>query len=248
MPQITKSMLLAMLVSAAVLVSVTGCGTPNSTSTFDSEAGHAAGWLPAKHRDAYEQDRTSCAECHGEAYEGGISKISCFSCHLGGPGSVHPQEWSGMTATIHASYVTVSGNSSCSNVYCHGADLRGVADSGPSCSSCHLGGADSVHPSDWGAVAYYKHSVYTKSSGTSGCATAFCHGTDLGGAAGSGPSCTKCHLGGVSSVHPAAWSADIVLHRDYVASKGSSACANAVCHGPSLTGVTLSGPSCYSCH
>ncbi|MDH4161300.1 MAG: hypothetical protein OEW15_01255 [Nitrospirota bacterium] len=89
---------------------------------------------------------------------------------------------------------------------------------------------------------------YGKSSATAGCATASCHGADLGGVAGSGPSCTKCHMGGIYSVHPTDWAADIALHKTCVASKGSSECANAVCHGTTLTSVSLSGPSCYACH
>jgi len=248
MPQITKSMLLTMFLGV-VMFAVAGCGTPNDKAVLDSDSGqHSAGWLPAKHAEAGKADMATCAECHEGVTDGGISGVSCTGCHLGGADSVHPKEWSGVTVTTHSTFVSANGNTSCSNVYCHGADLSGVVESGPSCSSCHLGGPMSAHPADWGAYGYYKHSVYTNSTGTAGCATATCHGADLTGVAGLGPSCTKCHMGGIYSVHPAEWSADITLHKDYVASKGSSQCANAVCHGTKLTGVQFSGPSCYVCH
>lgn len=124
----------------------------------------------------------------------------------------------------------------------------GVADSGVSCTSCHLGGVDSVHPTSWGELTYYYHAVYARANGTSSCANVNCHGATLEGVSGSGPSCTSCHMGGVNSVHPAAWNADITLHKPYVGTFGTSACATAVCHGSDLKGVYLSGPHCNVCH
>jgi hypothetical protein len=55
-------------------------------------------------------------------------------------------------------------------------------------------------------------------------------------------------MGGVLSVHPAGWDTNILLHRDYVASNGSTSCRVSVCHGADLQGVFLSGPSCGTCH
>ena len=189
------------------------------------------------------------AACHGATLEGVTnSGASCSSCHLGGASSVHPQAWGGSVAAAHGAYVTANGNTSCANISCHGASLAGVADSGPSCTSCHVE-VGSFHPSSWGQSADTLHGSYVDTNGTTACATAACHGTGLNGVANSGPSCASCHLGGASSVHPADWGANIdTLHGSFADVNGTTSCANAACHGAGLTGVTSSGPSCTSCH
>ncbi len=248
MSQMNKSTILALLLLMSLLLAA-GCSDPNTQSQFGTDGqAHAADWLPAGHMKAAKADESSCAECHGSDFSGGIAKVSCTGCHMGGVDSVHPQAWSGVTGTAHGSYVTANGNAACGNMNCHGATLNGVLESGPSCTLCHLGGAGSVHPQDWGDLAYYKHSLYVSANGAEGCSNANCHGANLDGVGGSGPSCTSCHLGGVNSIHPTAWDADITLHKNYVASVGSSSCASAVCHGTQLQGVFLSGPSCATCH
>ncbi|HUI67192.1 MAG TPA: hypothetical protein VL087_03170 [Nitrospirota bacterium] len=248
MPQVNKAITLFLLILMSQLLTV-GCSNPNSQSQFSADGqGHAADWLPAGHMTAAKADESSCAECHGSDFAGGISGVSCTQCHLGGVDSVHPEAWSGVTGTAHAAYVAANGNTACANINCHGTALSGVAGSGPSCTLCHLGGIGSMHPQDWGDLAYYKHSLYVNANGTDSCSNANCHGSTLAGVAGSGPSCTSCHLGGVNSIHPTAWAADITLHKNYVAAMGSSSCANTVCHGVALQGVFLSGPSCAQCH
>jgi hypothetical protein len=130
---------------------------------------------------------------------------------------------------------------------CHGTDLTG-ATTHVSCTQCHIGNPQSFHPTQWGNFAYALHPTYVSQNGTSSCANVTCHGLNLEGVPGSGPSCTQCHMGGVFSKHPVAWNADIELHRDYIASNGSASCRVSVCHGPDLKGVFLSGPSCGTCH
>ncbi len=130
---------------------------------------------------------------------------------------------------------------------CHGTDLAGGT-SNISCTQCHLGNPESVHPTQWGNFAYALHPVYVKLNGTSACANVTCHGANLDGVRGSGPSCTQCHMGGLNSKHPVAWNTNIELHKDYIASNGSSSCRVSVCHGADLKGVFLSGPSCGTCH
>ncbi|MGD0625258.1 MAG: hypothetical protein ABSB32_11125 [Thermodesulfobacteriota bacterium] len=130
---------------------------------------------------------------------------------------------------------------------CHGADLTG-ATTHVSCTQCHLGNPESIHPTLWGNFAYALHAGYVKLNGTSACANVTCHGANLDGVQGSGPSCTQCHMGGLFSKHPVEWNTNIELHKDYVASNGSSSCRISVCHGADLKGVFLSGPSCGTCH
>ena len=75
---------------------------------------------------------------------------------------------------------------------CHGPDLSGGISS-VSCSQCHLGGVDSVHPVEWGTNTVTFHQDYAAVNGTSSCANAYCHGTQLQGVAQSGPACSTCH-------------------------------------------------------
>jgi hypothetical protein len=195
---------------------------------------------------------TSCTTCHGSDLTGGIAGVSCTECHIGTATTVHPVSFNNFTwaPAGHAAYVGTNGNSACSNIYCHAADLSGVADSGPSCTSCHIGGVGAVHPDPFNTFAWVPagHSAYVQINGNTSCSNILCHAADLSGVADSGPSCTSCHIGGVSSVHPVEWTGNILLHESYVESNGTSSCRNAVCHGANLTGVSNSGPSCFTCH
>jgi len=76
-----------------------------------------------------------------------------------------------------------------------------------------------------------------------------CHGVDLSGGI-SGVSCTACHLGGPTSIHPPTWDPMYLTHGPSVSTgvTGTALCANQYCHGTTLAGVTNSGPSCTSCH
>jgi hypothetical protein len=136
---------------------------------------------------------------------------------------------------------------------CHGSDFSGGI-AKVACTQCHLGNQEEIHPLQWGQFAYALHGSFVKanrtatSDGTAACANALCHGPNLDGAGGTGPSCTSCHMGGTGSKHPVAWSSDITLHAGFVANNGTSACRNVVCHGPNLQGVFLSGPACNTCH
>lgn len=76
-----------------------------------------------------------------------------------------------------------------------------------------------------------------------------CHGESLDGGIAN-VSCTKCHIGSSGAIHPQQWGHyAYARHKSYVGMKGAASCANAVCHGPSLTGVAGSGGSCATeCH
>jgi hypothetical protein len=188
-----KSVQLFFAFFLVLAASISGCSDPNSQSRINPETGkHSANWLPAAHMEAASSDIGSCSSCHGTDFKGGISGVSCTSCHLGSPTSVHPLDWNPVYSN-HASYVTANGTNACSNQYCHGSLLTGVANSGPSCTSCHLGGVTSIHPSAWMGDACSDHGNYAYTNGTAGCANIYCHGANLGGVLDSGPSCTQCH-------------------------------------------------------
>jgi hypothetical protein len=139
---------------------------------------------------------------------------------------------------------------------CHGADFGGGI-SKVACTQCHLGNQLSVHPNQWGPYAYGLHGSYVKVNDPSAakCANANCHGANLDGIGGTGPSCALCHIDGNKfSAHPPGWNtrADLLSpvpkHAAYFASNGVSTCRNIVCHGQNLQGVFLSGLSCNVCH
>jgi uncharacterized protein YjbI with pentapeptide repeats len=251
MSQINKRRISCLFLLTGLFLFVACGSSSNSPSAVDpAKEGHAAGWLPAGHASAAQADLSSCTRCHGLDFSGGISRVACTECHLGNALNIHPLAWDDLVGTEHGGYVVSNGNSACANVNCHGAALTGVTGSGPSCTSCHLGGAGSVHPLDWGALTYVKHSLYVAANGTTACANINCHGANLTGVNGSGPSCSSCHIGGPLSVHPAGpvdW-ADPTQHGVYACTNGTASCSNVVCHGTALEGVSLSGPSCFSCH
>lgn len=202
MPQIRTSLSLTVLSSLLVLA-LSGCGDVNSQATLDTATGkHPAGWLPAGHKSAARADLNGCTECHGEDLAGGIAKVSCLSCHLGGATSVHPTLWGSLAYALHPGYVAANGTTSCATVLCHGTALTGVSGSGPSCTSCH--GNGQIH--QWGGVsattvadvaghrAFFASTPGTVSYAT--CRNAACHGTTLAGAFASGPACSTCHGSG----------------------------------------------------
>jgi len=141
MSPVTKS-LMAVIMLLAGLALLAGCGSEKNedTPTFEGDQ-HSTDWLPAGHMVVARHNQAVCAECHGSDYGGGISGVSCTSCHLGGVNSVHPISWGTGTQIDlnHAPYVMSNGATACANIYCHGANLNGVT--GPACSSCHLGGS-----------------------------------------------------------------------------------------------------------
>jgi len=194
MSQITKFTMAGLILLGGLLF-MAGCSSsdPNSNSPYYAASGHPDNWLPAGHMNSAVADKSACAECHGTDYTGGISGVSCDQCHLGGVNSVHPLDWGTSINSAHATYVNTNGNMACATAYCHGTNLEGVDNSGPSCTSCHLGGTSSIHPDSFGTGSQIilNHGSYVQTNGSSGCATAACHGTNLQG--GVGPACTSCH-------------------------------------------------------
>ncbi|MDD2365781.1 MAG: hypothetical protein PHN84_06405 [Desulfuromonadaceae bacterium] len=73
-------------------LSLAACGDKNENVVFSPEGGHSAGWVTS-HKAITEAELETCAECHGEEYEGGISRVSCmsessvsgFTCHFTSP-------------------------------------------------------------------------------------------------------------------------------------------------------------------
>jgi uncharacterized CHY-type Zn-finger protein len=102
-------------------------------------SGHpTAGWLDANSQ-SFHGIRVSqtgikyCSACHGSDYLGGISGISCFTCHNGPSG--HPVGWFDEDSpNFHGRIVKTQGTKGCT--LCHGEDLSGGI-SGVGCAKCH---------------------------------------------------------------------------------------------------------------
>ncbi|MGB9080579.1 MAG: hypothetical protein WCD00_04720 [Desulfuromonadaceae bacterium] len=82
------------IVSALLALALGGCGDKNNKAVFspEGEGGHPSDWVRTHKASAWTKVE-SCAECHGENYDGGISKVSCmsqtavsgFTCHVTSP-------------------------------------------------------------------------------------------------------------------------------------------------------------------
>jgi predicted CxxxxCH...CXXCH cytochrome family protein len=256
-----KKITIAVLLLAVGLLLLGGCGSSekNENVVFDEDQ-HPANWLPSGHMAAAKVDESVCSECHGDDYSGGISRVSCTLCHLGGVNSVHPVSWGTGSQIIlnHGDYAQANGTTACSNAYCHGSDLAGVTDSGPACASCHTGGVGSL---------------------SSGCAS--CHGAPPNGSTAPNragahntttghfatqvtlpDSCNTCHSGaGSGTAEHFNGTVDVQLLSSVYSAKSGSAvfnadnntCSNVSCHGGQTTPDWLTGKidvatQCTSCH
>lgn len=83
-----------------------------------------------------QNDTTRCANanCHGSTLTG-VTGPSCYSCHMGGPLSVHPTDWN--SAKSHGNYINTVGAESCKNAACHGPTGQGILNVVPACMACH---------------------------------------------------------------------------------------------------------------
>jgi len=130
---------------------------------------------------------TGCAKCHGTAYDGGTSGVSCYSCHASYP---HKTGWLDPSVSgSHGKYLKSKSWHTSECVSCHGASFTGGT-SGKGCFTCH---------------ATYPHTVFAAASGHSGylytqgypltqCKT--CHGTSYTGGSVVNISCLSsgCHV------------------------------------------------------
>ncbi|MBI4651758.1 CxxxxCH/CxxCH domain-containing protein [Candidatus Desantisbacteria bacterium] len=200
--------------------------------------GHFAGWESGNnHGVTAEKDFSVCKNCHGADFKGGISTISCYSCHTG-PGVTHPDTgWIIPNHKINALTDIIL----CKK--CHGDDYLGGS-SQIACNICHMENETKVHILNWYPDVQLNHRSYAKNNGTLICTNVNCHGIELTGVNGSGPSCSTCHTWPFVSVHPSDW--NLGTNHGVTAEKDFSVCKN--CHGSNLSGITGSGISCSTCH
>ncbi|GAB4294904.1 MAG: hypothetical protein Fur0034_03070 [Desulfuromonadia bacterium] len=108
--------------------------------------------------------------------------------------------------------------------------------------SNEINSASGKHPDGW----EMNHATAARAD-LEGCRS--CHGDTFAGGI-STVSCSRCHLGSGTNIHPDSWGDyGYARHKGYVSANGTASCANVYCHGATLDGVNGSGPSCATaCH
>jgi hypothetical protein len=167
-----------------------GCaGKAGAAAPFSPVTGqHPADWIQV-HYVGFSQTPDQCRSCHGSTSDptqaGGISGVSCFSCHTAGV--PHPAGWAnhlqhGRNGAQLAPVVTVdpqvpvmAGFSHCQK--CHGSDYLGGI-TAVSCKSCHTTAPHAPKPWLDPTGVNSSHPL-----------------TDQANA----PACAQCHLGGANS-------------------------------------------------
>lgn len=162
-----------------------GCAGRASKATPVSadQGAHPAGWMQ-NHWAEFAKHPDQCRTCHGStsdpAQAGGISKVSCFKCHVNGV--EHPSGWAapsqhgrtGAMAAPSSDPFTMAGFARCAK--CHGAEYAGGPAS--SCTACHTRAPHPNAPWNGGTPSGTNHDATNP---------------------GNAPECFKCHAAGANS-------------------------------------------------
>lgn len=194
-----------MIVSGLLIAGGCGSSTPNEKATFDADSQkHAAGWLPAGHAVAAQQDSSACAECHGSDFAGGVSGEACSSCHVNG----FPLTATGCTS-CHGNPPT--GTTVPNRNGAHGTHYA-LPNMPSECDTCHSGaGSGTVNHND-GVTEVTMLSAYNAKSGAAAlnadgtCSNVSCHGGQttpvwLTGKIDVNTQCLTCHTFGTSQYY-----------------------------------------------
>lgn len=154
---------------------------------------HAAEWLSPASPDFHgtylannQFDIDACAKCHGADFEGGISGVSCHTCHAIFP---HPADWLNTSSDqFHGAYLANKQFDTSECAQCHGADFAG-GDVGVSCFTCH---APFPHTPGWIGTGEGSHSQFLRTTGFNLSACQSCHGQNYD-VVKTALSCRTCH-------------------------------------------------------
>ena len=255
MPQI-KSIGIASIIAVCIVVLAAGCS--KSDNTFNPDTGkHIANWsspdvhgAAAKMPDGTSGGLSTCQECHGSDFSGGISSIACSSCH--GGNAPHPVSWT--TGTRKHSGSDQSNAGICAVCHTNGANSPiappsppAPAGTPPGCFNNTLCHGQAGHAAGWDNPA--QHGATAKLApgtsvmqGFSGCQS--CHGTSFVGQ-GAARSCLQdalCHGATVTSPHPPTpWRASAGSVRTHTDTNtgNASVCGNCHTMGALLTSVPV---------
>ncbi len=223
---------IVMIIIGGSLLTVFGCSSPNDQANFDPDTGkHPANWYPGGHMlAALNTGVTSCTDCHGTDYTGGISGVSCRRCHIN----------------------KVPGSFSCSE--CHGFPPNGAAfpntagkhaaHSFPNvfCMACHDNTVGTGLHNNGIANVIFNTGYYAKAGGAptfngSTCVNVSCHGgqTTPDWFTGSiNPAdtaqCALCHQSGTTQ-----YNSYFSGHHDFHLTSVGAVCTD--CHDPARLAV-----------
>src|SRR5574340_450785 len=207
-----------------MLILIAGCSDRNTASMINPDTGKhvTADWSnPDIHGAAAKSSVSSgagfasCQVCHKEDFSGGMSTISCFTCHgVSAPHSPAPWRTSGGSARSHTR-TDESNAPVCAGCHTNGANSAvqpatpAPAGTAPGCFNGTLCHAQAGHGTGWanpdvhGAAAKSAPSV-TDMKGFSTCQS--CHGVNFAGS--SAMTCLNtagCHGASVASPHAYPW-------------------------------------------
>jgi predicted CxxxxCH...CXXCH cytochrome family protein len=259
-----KKKIVGIMSVLAILMAFSGCSTGNKEATINPETGRHAtsNWgSPDVHGAAAMKQAngfTSCQECHGTDFQGGIASSSCFSCH--GVNAPHARApWRGGART-HTN--TDQGNAAlCAQCHTNGANSSMIplpaapAGTSPGCFNNTLCHATPGHAAGWSTPAQHGIAAKAQPSAAGGFALCqSCHGSDFTGGK-TQTSCFTCH--GVSAPHsPAPWLGGTYTH---TTTEPGNASVCALCHTnganssrqPSPPAPAGTAPGCFNntlCH
>lgn len=244
-------------------------GTPGcfNNTLCHGQVGHPTNWgQPANHGSAVKAKQSatagfsSCKNCHGNEFAGGISQRSCFTCH--GVNAPHaPKPWRGGYYT-HTTTDT-SNADVCADCHTAGDNLTpglkqmNYVTGTPGCFNNTLCHGSAGHPTGWDNPGQHGGAAKATPGTTGGfdyCRN--CHGVSFGG--GAGQTCLgTCHGAGNMAPHPPKpWSSTPLTHT--TTDPGNASMCN-LCHNygansalkPSTPAPAGTTPGCFNstlCH
>ena len=137
---------------------------------------------------AHNFDLTSCKQCHGADFSGGITKVACSSCHT----YPHPSGYADTSnPSFHGLFLKANNFTLTGCGKCHGADFTGNGTALLDCKACH-----SIYPHVPGfavpsSSAFHGLFLRANNFNMDNCQT--CHGSDFAGKGAPQASCNNCH-------------------------------------------------------
>jgi predicted CxxxxCH...CXXCH cytochrome family protein len=256
-------------------------GGKHIDGNVDVAAGHPAGWgSPGQHGTAANAGLGQCQQCHGADLAGGSSGVSCDSCHGGGTawrtnctfchGDANRSASATLVKAAPPRSVAQETATTSRGVGAHQSHLEGgTLSRAIACGECHavpssvlaanhVNGAREITFGGTLASTGGAAPVWDGATGT--CASTYCHGATLPGAAGRpAPSwtgtfttgattlgCTSCHGNPPAGSHPAS-SACSQCHTGYGDKPASGPQAiNLASHVNGM--IDVANLTCTSCH
>ncbi|MDD2541461.1 MAG: CxxxxCH/CxxCH domain-containing protein [Desulfuromonadaceae bacterium] len=206
-----QSSVFKFLIFPLLLTALTACGNTNDVPYLTNSSGnHPANWIK-QHGAIAATSSTSCAECHGENFTGGISRVGCFST----PAMAR----NGFACHVTSPVINSTGCTSCHNIPPNGSfapnragsHAKHLALAGVTCASCHQGGGAGTADHANGVVKLslpdnLKAKTFTTfgyDAASGSCSGISCHGGQATPSWESGKinvtsDCTTCHIAGTS--------------------------------------------------